>query len=147
MCPTLCNSMDYSLPGPSIHGIFQARVLEWVASGLFWFFPRGKGKKVFILLGIFQTHLQSFYSFKIDTYPLENFENNLKTSKEKRKKNCPYFRRYHYHFLHLSDIFPCIFSHKSEVILYILFCNLLLKNNTIVQTSLLIKTHLNNFNS
>ena len=30
-CPTLCNPMDYSLPGSSIHGIFQARVLEWVA--------------------------------------------------------------------------------------------------------------------
>ena len=30
-CPTLCNSMDCSLPGFSVHGIFQARVLEWVA--------------------------------------------------------------------------------------------------------------------
>ena len=30
-CPTLCNRMDCSLPGSSIHGIFQARVLEWVA--------------------------------------------------------------------------------------------------------------------
>ena len=30
-CPTLSNPMDYSLPGSSIHGIFQARVLEWVA--------------------------------------------------------------------------------------------------------------------
>ena len=29
--PTLCNPMDYSLPGSSVHGIFQARVLEWVA--------------------------------------------------------------------------------------------------------------------
>ena len=29
-CPTLCDPMDYSLPGSSIHGIFQARVLEWV---------------------------------------------------------------------------------------------------------------------
>ena len=28
---TLCNPMDYSLPGSSIHGFFQARVLEWVA--------------------------------------------------------------------------------------------------------------------
>ena len=25
-CPTLCNPMDYSLPGFSVHGIFQARV-------------------------------------------------------------------------------------------------------------------------
>ena len=31
LCPTLSNSMDYSLPGSSIHGIFQARVLEWGA--------------------------------------------------------------------------------------------------------------------
>ena len=30
-CPTRSNPMDYSLPGSSIHGIFQARVLEWVA--------------------------------------------------------------------------------------------------------------------
>ena len=29
--PTLCDSMDCSPPGSSIHGIFQARVLEWVA--------------------------------------------------------------------------------------------------------------------
>ena len=28
---TLCDPMDSSLPGSSIHGIFQARVLEWVA--------------------------------------------------------------------------------------------------------------------
>ena len=30
-CPTLSDSMDCSLPGSSIHGIFQARVLEWGA--------------------------------------------------------------------------------------------------------------------
>ena len=30
-CPTLCDPMDCSLPGSSLHGIFQARVLEWGA--------------------------------------------------------------------------------------------------------------------
>ena len=30
LCPTLCNLMDYSLPGFSVHGIFQARIPEWV---------------------------------------------------------------------------------------------------------------------
>ena len=30
-CPTLCNAMDCSLAGSSVHGIFQARILEWVA--------------------------------------------------------------------------------------------------------------------
>ena len=30
-CPILCNPMDCSRPGSSVHGIFQARVLEWGA--------------------------------------------------------------------------------------------------------------------
>ena len=30
-CPTLCDVMDCSLPGCSIHGILQARILEWGA--------------------------------------------------------------------------------------------------------------------
>ena len=29
--PTLCNPMDYRPQGPSLHGIFQARIMEWVA--------------------------------------------------------------------------------------------------------------------
>ena len=30
-CPTLCNLMDCNPPGPSVTGIFQARILEWAA--------------------------------------------------------------------------------------------------------------------
>ena len=30
-CPTLCDPTDCSLPGFSVHGILQARILEWVA--------------------------------------------------------------------------------------------------------------------
>ena len=30
-CPALCNPVDYSQPGSSVHGIFQMRILEWVA--------------------------------------------------------------------------------------------------------------------
>ena len=39
LCLTLSNPMDCSLPGSSVHGIFQARVLEWGAiafSGFSW---------------------------------------------------------------------------------------------------------------
>ena len=38
--PTLCDPMDCSLPGSSLHGILQARVLEWVAinRGTYYFF-------------------------------------------------------------------------------------------------------------
>ena len=30
LCPTICNPKDCSLPGSSVHGILQARILEWV---------------------------------------------------------------------------------------------------------------------
>ena len=31
LCPTLSDPMHYSLPGSSVHGVFQAGVLEWGA--------------------------------------------------------------------------------------------------------------------
>ena len=40
LCPTLCDHMDCSLPGSSLHGILQARVLEWVAIS----FSRGSSR-------------------------------------------------------------------------------------------------------
>ena len=30
LCPTVCDPMDCSLPGSSVHGILQARILEWL---------------------------------------------------------------------------------------------------------------------
>ena len=39
-CPTLCDSMDCSLPGSSIHGIVQVRILEWVVIS----FSRGSSR-------------------------------------------------------------------------------------------------------
>ena len=35
-CPTLCESMDCSLTGSSVHGISQTRILEWVAMPSSW---------------------------------------------------------------------------------------------------------------
>ena len=40
LCPTLYDPMDCSPPGSSVHGIFQARILEWVAG----FFPQGSSQ-------------------------------------------------------------------------------------------------------
>ena len=31
LCPTLCDLMDCNLPGLSVHGVLQARILEWIA--------------------------------------------------------------------------------------------------------------------
>ena len=39
-CPTLCDPMDCSPPGSSLHGILQARILEWVAIS----FSRGSSR-------------------------------------------------------------------------------------------------------
>ena len=39
-CPTVCDHMDCSLPGSSVRGIFQVRVLEWVTIS----FSRGSSR-------------------------------------------------------------------------------------------------------
>ena len=59
-CLTLSDPMDFSLPGSSVHGIFQARVLEWVAIAFSAILPsttlqtRGKKTQNFPLkLGVF----------------------------------------------------------------------------------------------
>ena len=59
-CPTLSNPMDCSLPGSSVHGIFQARVLEWVAiafpfSGLHTF-PQYSPLMTLLLLLLLLSH-------------------------------------------------------------------------------------------
>ena len=36
VCPTLCNAMDCSPPGSSVHGIFRARILKWVSKEPAW---------------------------------------------------------------------------------------------------------------
>ena len=54
-CPTLSDPMDCSLPGSSIHGIFQARVLEWVAIA---FSNRGiKINRIFLVVQWLRIHL------------------------------------------------------------------------------------------
>ena len=54
-CPTLSDPMDCSPPGSSIHGIFQARVLEWGAIAFSVGYMQGKENQ--------GTHLMSFLRF------------------------------------------------------------------------------------
>ena len=35
LCPTLCDPVDCSPQGSSVHGILQARIMEWIAQGIF----------------------------------------------------------------------------------------------------------------
>ena len=61
-CPTLSYPMDYSLPGSSIHGIFQARVLEW---GAIAFSEHYAG----YLPNIATYHISYFYLLKFEKKP------------------------------------------------------------------------------
>ena len=66
-CPTLCSPTDYSLPCFSVHGIFQARVLEWVAIS----FSRGSSRprdrtRVFRIAGRRFTIWATKEAFKYD---------------------------------------------------------------------------------
>ena len=61
LCPTLCDPMDCSLPGSSVHGILQARILEWVAtpSSRESFWPRD-----------WTSHLLWFLHWQVDSLPI-----------------------------------------------------------------------------
>ena len=52
LCLTLRDAMDCSLPGSSVHGIFQARVLEWVAIA-FSILLQGVLQILHVVVGIF----------------------------------------------------------------------------------------------
>ena len=56
LCLTLCNPMVCSLPGFLVHGIFQARILEWVAI-LFSIYEMSQGQALVIEVGCFLFHL------------------------------------------------------------------------------------------
>ena len=59
-CPTLCNPVECSPPGSSVHGILQARILEWVAISFFRGSSRPKDQAwVSCIAGIFFYHLRT----------------------------------------------------------------------------------------
>ena len=63
-CPTLSDPMDCSLPGPSVHGIFQARVLEWgaIAFSIPSLLPKALPTNAITLHIRFSTHEGQKYS-------------------------------------------------------------------------------------
>ena len=50
-CLILCNSMDYGPPGSSIHGIFQARIPEWVVLSFSMGSPQPRGQNCISFIG------------------------------------------------------------------------------------------------
>ena len=60
LCPTLCDPMDSNPPGSSVHGILQARILQWVASSF-----SNRNKIVLILRGLTDWQAQEKYSILV----------------------------------------------------------------------------------
>ena len=72
LCPTLSDLMDCSLPSSSVHGIFQARVLEWGTIAFSWDKPNSKASSLelvdfkdslLVYIGIFSKY--NVHTFKI----------------------------------------------------------------------------------
>ena len=83
-CPTLCDPMDCSPPGSSVHGILQARIPEWVtipfSRGSSW--PRGWTQADSLLL----SHQRSLDSQYID-FLFSRFENISVSLQKKHQRN------------------------------------------------------------
>ena len=62
-CPTLCVPMDCSLPGSSVHGIFQARVLEWGAIAFSLFLAK------VLQISFRELFLKNNYDFILEAVP------------------------------------------------------------------------------
>ena len=86
--PTLCDPMDYSLPGSFIHGILQTRILEWVA---FLFsressIPRDQTRvsciagRFFTIWAIREAKVEVFLEFPWFLYDPENVGNSISGS-------------------------------------------------------------------
>ena len=82
LCPTLCNPMDCSLPVSSVHGIFQARRLEWVAisssRGSTW--PRDQtcvsciGRQILFHWATWEAHIKGLLVFTVELKSLFLFK-------------------------------------------------------------------------
>ena len=72
-CPTLRDPMDCSPPGSPVHGILQARVLEWGAVAHHKYVPL-EGRKLFPLLGLLDPVLTTRFIFFLIFYFFFNFK-------------------------------------------------------------------------
>ena len=109
-CPTLCNPMDCSLPGSSFDGIFQARILEWLAIS---------ASKV--MLKILQARLQQY-----ENRELPDVQTGFRKGRGTRDqianilwiiKKAKQFQKNIFCFLDYATAFDCVDHHKLWKIL------------------------------
>ena len=102
-CPALCDPMDYSLPGSSVHGIFQARLLEWVAISC----SRGPSRPRD------RTHVLCLLYWLVGSLPL-HCQVSPKTQHGKIK-HPGFLKAWYYFFCLLVTLLLLLLSHFSRV--------------------------------
>ena len=89
-CPTLCDPMDCSLPGSSVHGIFQARVLEWGAIAFSSWWNRASSysfiKDLFRKYLVVRTQLLPLQEAQVQSIIRKLWSHMLCTVTQKKKK-------------------------------------------------------------
>ena len=75
-CLALCDPMDCSLPGYSVHGILQARILKWVTIS---FSTYGENRPIYLIclyphISLERLQWRSPWSKKVDSIKLHQFE-------------------------------------------------------------------------
>ena len=96
-CPILCDPRDCSPPGSSVHGILQARILEWVAM------PSSRGSSQ----PRDQTHVSSSLALAGSSLPLAPPGKPINAfTSHKQRRTCLVFHSSHE--FHLSDKFSSI---------------------------------------
>ena len=93
-CPTLCDPMDHSLPGSSVHEIFQARGLEWVAIAFSTLIYRQAYN--FFLPGTVNLPIRKNHThvIQIGKSRETEFQNCQVSKKESREHLCPHIKYY-----------------------------------------------------
>ena len=111
-CPTPSNPMDCSLPGSSIHGVFQARVLEWGATAFSLYYPSS-----------FQIRNMQFSRVKDVTFSRSegSKQYRLKCFKILYRKGIPLLSAPELNCLHhsiLHTTFPLVLTQSGHCVMY-----------------------------
>ena len=110
-CPTLRDRMDCSLPGSSVHGIFQAKVLEWVAIALSSSLYYNRTEKV---------NTQQYNNSRDFSVPFSTMDESFGWKISKKTLNLNYILNQMnptgIHIFHSTKVECTFFSHAQETV-------------------------------
>ena len=141
-CPTLCDPMGCSPPGSSIHGLLQARILEWVAIS----FSRGSSQprdwicKLWIIRIVKYAHngvnISFLYRFMTKYHRMDTSSQTDELSRE-RDKGVGSFRElasFYFFTSVLPSVHPRTICQHDKYLFYDFYIFIIHKNKTTIET-------------